>query len=633
MMPDNLPRSPGPDPGGNDLVLSAREASAAALHDLWRCLPDLAIYDILFKVIGFVLLTPMLAWVFRQFVATSGNSAVGNFDIARFLLTPFGVVASLALGSLFFAVTYMESAGLMYIGRGALIDRRRTYFDALCFVRRRIVRIIKVGLLTLVVFSVAILPLAGLVLLVMHVLLSEHDINYYLEAQPPEYVIALVLGAFIAVGAVLVLALLYVGLMFLLPNALFREDPVRAAVGDSLRLVRRNFRPIAVALVGCAVALWVVTALVNAGIYGLGHLLVDLAGEHTGLLLAVLGVFAGMHAVANAVLAFAGLALISLLTVRFHRQLSSPEIAQLPDLGADGPVLDAKPVWSIHRRTPLVVAALVLAIGAWTVYELVENVPLEDRVDITAHRGSSMAAPENTLSAVRRAIDDGATFVEFDVQLTADGVLVVAHDADLMRTARVPLVISKSTHADLKKVDLGIRFDPKFAGERIPTLEEVIDATKGKIKLIVELKSYQADAKRLAADVVRMLEAHNLLGDAVVMSLEYSETQEVKRLNPRVTTGFVSTAALGDIARLNVDFLAVNAAKATNALIGTAHAQGKMVYVWTVNEPHQMSTMIDRGVDNIITDDPATLVGVLRSRRDLGNAERILMRFKSLYSE
>jgi glycerophosphoryl diester phosphodiesterase len=280
-----------------------------------------------------------------------------------------------------------------------------------------------------------------------------------------------------------------------------------------------------------------------------------------------------------------------------------------------------------------VVAVLVLAIAVWTVFELVENVRLEDRVDITAHRGSSLAAPENTLSAVTRAIADGATFVEFDVQLTADGVLVVAHDADLMRMARVPAVVSKSTYADLKKADLGIRFDPKFAGERIPTLEEVIDATRNRIKLIVELKSYQADSKRLAAEVVRTLETHDLLDDAVVMSLEYGETQEVKRLNPKVTCGFVSTAALGDISRLNVDFLAVNAAKATNALIGTAHAQGKEVFVWTVNKPDQMSTMIDRGVDNIITDDPATLVDVLQSRRDLSNAERILLRFKSLYSD
>ena len=64
-----------------------------------------------------------------------------------------------------------------------------------------------------------------------------------------------------------------------------------------------------------------------------------------------------------------------------------------------------------------------------------------------------------------------------------------------------------------------------------------------------------------------------------------------------------------------------------------AHAQGKQVYVWTVNEPAQMSTMIDRGVDNIITDDPAALVEVLKKREELSNTERILLRFKSLYAE
>ena len=98
-----------------------------------------------------------------------------------------------------------------------------------------------------------------------------------------------------------------------------------------------------------------------------------------------------------------------------------------------------------------------------------------------------------------------------------------------------------------------------------------------------------------------------------------------------VITGFVASAALGNISKLNVDFLAVSGALATNTLIATAHSQGKQIYVWTIDDPREMFTMIDRGVDNIITNDPGALVSVLEERAELENAERILLRFKSLF--
>jgi glycerophosphoryl diester phosphodiesterase len=280
---------------------------------------------------------------------------------------------------------------------------------------------------------------------------------------------------------------------------------------------------------------------------------------------------------------------------------------------------------------PLGVAILALVMTVFFSWQLLQSLRLDDHVENSAHRGASLAAPENTLSAVTRAINDGATFVEVDVQRTADGVIVVAHDADLMRVARMPLVISESSYDELRRADVGAFFVPKSARQHIPTLDEVIDATKGKVKLIVELKTYSADSDLLVADVVRKLKAHNLLSDADIMSLKYDETQKVKQLAPEITTGFVAAAALGDISKLEVDFLAVSKARATDALIGAAHAQGKDVYVWTVDDRGEMFALIDRGVDNIITNDPATLAAVLEERLRLGNAERILLRFKSLY--
>jgi glycerophosphoryl diester phosphodiesterase len=200
-----------------------------------------------------------------------------------------------------------------------------------------------------------------------------------------------------------------------------------------------------------------------------------------------------------------------------------------------------------------------------------------------------------------------------------------------MRVARVPLVITESRFDQLRTVDVGSLFGAEFADQRLPTLDEVIEATAGKVRLIVELKSYAGDAASLVADVVRTLKARELISSAVVMSLKYDVFQEVERLAPEITSGYIVSARLVDISKLNTDFLAVRKDKATDALVGTAHAQGKNVFVWTVDDPREMATMIDRGVDNIITNDPATLARVLRERADLGTTERILLKFRSLY--
>ena len=208
---------------------------------------------------------------------------------------------------------------------------------------------------------------------------------------------------------------------------------------------------------------------------------------------------------------------------------------------------------------------------------------------------------------------------------------MVAHDADLMRVAGRPLVISQTAHADLVQVDVGSYRGPDFAHERVPTLEQVMAEVRGRAKLIVELKSYRADKEQLVRDVVRTLRDQQWTETAVVMSLNYDELMQLSRLAPELTIGFVTSASLGDVTRLDVDFLAVSRSQATDLLISSAHAGGKQVYVWTIDDENAAGLMIDRGVDNIITNEPARIVRVLQERQDLSHIERILLRFRGLY--
>ncbi len=127
---------------------------------------------------------------------------------------------------------------------------------------------------------------------------------------------------------------------------------------------------------------------------------------------------------------------------------------------------------------------------------------------VTAHRGSSFKAPENSLSAVRIAIEDGADTIEIDVQMTRDGVLVLNHDRSLSKVASVGERFHNLTYAEIAEFDIGSRFSIEFAGERIPTLAEVIQCMTGippSVKLNIELMDYgySPEISRAAIELVK----------------------------------------------------------------------------------------------------------------------------------
>jgi glycerophosphoryl diester phosphodiesterase len=611
--------------------VSLRRVAAAAGRDLWRALPDLLLFHVLFAAAGAVVVGPLSAWLFQQFVAASGNAALGNFDIARFLLTPYGLIVGFVLIALTASLQCAELAGFVYIAYAAAENRRVTYYDALRVIASRALRLVWASARVLAVLAAVLLPFLAGVFLTAWLLLTGHDINYYLDARPPEFWAASAVAGALATAASAALAGVSVPYVFVLPEILLRGASRREAFLQSRRLARGAFGRIAAVIVVWLV-LWSLASLaVNTLSHLLGQQMISAAGERVTPLVLALGCLVVLSAASNSALHFVAAAAGGCLIVHLHRETSRLRGAPLALSFSTSAALGERPQWSLPKKSPLFAAAGLVVAASVVAAGLLESVGFEDHVEISAHRGASLAAPENTLPAFERAIADGATFLELDVQRTADGVLVVAHDADLMRVAGVPLVIRRSNFAELQSADAGAHFGQEFAGQSIPTLDDVVKVAAGRAKLLIELKSYSRDADALVAGVLHSIRSQNLLDRAVVMSLNYSEVQAIKRLEPRLAAGFVATASLGDVSRLDVDFIAVPLSHATDALIGAAHAQGKEVYVWTVDDPQQMSRALDRGVDNIITNDPATLVRVLQERAALGNAERILLRYRSVY--
>jgi glycerophosphoryl diester phosphodiesterase len=283
-----------------------------------------------------------------------------------------------------------------------------------------------------------------------------------------------------------------------------------------------------------------------------------------------------------------------------------------------------------HPRQIVAFMILATVVSLAAAATILSDFDLHDNVKITAHRGGSFSAPENTLAAIYRAIEEGADYAEVDVRLTADGYAVLLHDKDLLRVARVKDSLSDLTYDQIRTLDVGSWFAPQFRDERIPLLSDVVAFSAGRIRLNVELKIDGAPY-RLAERVVQILHEHDAVSECVVSSASIEALEHLRNLDPSLRTGCVISQSIGEVAALDVDFLSVSSRLATPGLIGAAHAAGREVHVWTVDKPRQMARFIDLGVDNLITDLPSVARSLLDERAAMSTEELLFTKVRSWF--
>jgi len=236
----------------------------------------------------------------------------------------------------------------------------------------------------------------------------------------------------------------------------------------------------------------------------------------------------------------------------------------------------------------------------------------KNNILVVGHRGASGYAPENTLSAMKKAIEMRAAMSELDVQETADGKIILLHDGSLKRTSGVDKNIWETNYADLKGLDMGSWFSKDYIDEPLPTLKEIIDLVRGKMKLNIELKANEHE-KMLAERSLKVVTDNNFLDQVVFTSFKFDEIRKIRELNNEVKVGYIFGKLPKDVDVFSedVDLLSAHYKTVDADFIQKAKAAGKEVAVWTVNEPEDMNRMIEIGVDQIITNYPDILRKIL----------------------
>jgi glycerophosphoryl diester phosphodiesterase len=241
---------------------------------------------------------------------------------------------------------------------------------------------------------------------------------------------------------------------------------------------------------------------------------------------------------------------------------------------------------------------------------------------IIAHRGYRTKYPENTLAAFSAALDIGVKMIELDVMLTRDRKMVVIHDATLERTTDGHGQVNSYTLQELKELDAGSWFHPRFAGERLPSIEEVLDLVRDRALINIEIKSNAYEAHHppdaIEKQVVELVRRKNALTSVLISSFEWKILENVASMEEAPAIALISKypadgGNVGRCIRLNVFSWHPNCGELKYDQVKIMREQGIRVFPYNVDSPGEYQRMIQMDVDGIITSDPLLLSDLARA--------------------
>lgn len=555
-------------------------------------------FEILYKLIAIFVFIPINYFILNKFMGNIGVHNITNKDLLKFGLTIEGIIYLSLIVLVSFIAVFIEMSILAYMANKSHKNENVSLLEGTI----NSIRILPTKLSIYMVFLVGITgvlgPITGIGL--YNSLIRTLTIPSFVKIELFKSVGGQI--AFLIFTIVIVIILLRWVLS--IPAMVIENVKLKQSFKNSVKIYKNSKFKILGYVVVWVIINYALKMILLVVFMGIGNIIIIILGQNN--------IISGGFTVVATIIFLIGYSIVSVMTlplfisflVELYYEYRCYEVEErkfTPLIEYE----DKKAYKFIDKNKNIFMIVTLLTfsvmVGAMGISAVFDRVVHKD-VKITAHRGSSLSAPENSISSVKKSIEEKADYAEIDVMTTKENEVVLFHDSNLKRIDGTNRVIGEMTLDEVKTVDNGSYFSSEFSNEGIPTLREVFELTKGKIKLNIELKPMK-DNDILPQEVAKLIEEYDMEAEVVVSSLDYMSLQEFKEYNSVVDVGYILTFGIGDFTQLNVEFISVEYQMLKKELIYAMHALGKEVHVWTINDSERAEEAIKLGVDNIITDD------------------------------
>lgn len=587
-------------------------------RDLRRHLRPMLAWYLLFTAFATVATAPLTTWSLAALLHWIERPLAGEFDGLAGIALALGWLA--LAGAFAWFVVMLQQTGMLLVSASHGC-RYRTAAAALLGMLRRAGPLALLAMMQVAAHAVLALPWLITGGLLYRALLGGFDPYYVISARPAAlWWFVTVFAPVLAIGLFLH-ATLYFRWLLATPALVLEGLGPLAALVRSRRLTRGRHLRIALLVVGVALTVAALPLLVTELYDRAATPMLDWLPAHRWLVNAGMVLYLTLYAASVLGALFFGTTLNALLVRALYLRLGGTRRRHAEERA---PAHPGRFVWGAE--------AAFLAIALVQATLAVISMNLRNDVTVTAHRGASTVAPENTLAAFQAAIDAGADAIEFDVRLSADGAVVVFHDSDFRRVAGDASAVIDTPLATMRGFDVGSWFDPAFADQRVATLGETLAFIDRRALALVELKPDAANADALLAAVLDEVERGGYRDAVMLASLSPDLVRAARDAAPDMRLALFANAALpGTARRTDFDLLGLNHLQLDLRSVADARRRGYTLQAWTVNDPARMARYMDLGVDDISTDVPAEAVRVREERAALNDVERLLARLHSWF--
>ena len=558
------------------------------------------LFEVILKTVSFAVLLPLYFTVVNIAVKLSGISYLSKETAGRFFRAPSTYAFIFIMLIMAAAIIIVDFSGISYSCRRANSLKKTSPIRMLGYGTMTAFRLLRPRNLPVFIFVLCYLPVIGTIILNLR----------FLNIRAP-YVIDIISVNVYATIAVVGLYTLYTFYNFrhIYLLHIFNVDSVsyREAADRGTALIKgQKFKNIGAVLFGCL--LFIVVPFVIDYLYT-GNVLEFVLSIKFGSKVWMM-VYEVIKTVCTFTYVILGLPLIVAYVCNSYYNVAPEE--EGPNID-DLEEYDAKKSSKRERRVFVFIMCLALLVDlgfyALKRYNYISiNANYLSKVTITAHRGASEDAPENTLAAFDKAIDMGADVVELDVRQTKDGEVVVMHDESLKRTCGVKKKVGKVTYDQILEYSPTKKYKGAdkdlYAEEKVPTLRQVLELVGDRAQLNIEIKPARTD-DHLEARVAELIQEFDYYDNCVVTSPTYGSIKKIKNIDPRIKTVYVMSVAVGDFYALPyADAFSIKYRYVNTQIVREIHKLDKEVYVWTVDDKDTLESMMLLDVDSIITNKP-----------------------------